>query len=104
LQIVVYIHSGFFEIGFVFTKTGPICRRFSTIVEQVINHGFRGFHGFGECVYTVSHLPIFSSTHKPLAYLFGTYYTQKRLKNKQNLFPILDSCLSSVFKGVGNKV
>jgi hypothetical protein len=57
--------------------------------------------GFGECVYVICHLPIFSSTHKPLAYLFGTYYTQKREKNKQNPFSILacpeegrrDSCL-----------
>jgi len=40
LQIVAYVNSGFFEIGFVLHKTGPICtcgraRGFSTIVEQV---------------------------------------------------------------------
>jgi len=38
----------------------------------------RGERGLGERVYAISHLPIFLSTHKPLAYLFGTYYTQKR--------------------------
>jgi len=60
--------------------------------------------GFGECVYVISHLPIFSSTHKPLAYLFDTYYTHNRQKNKQNPSSILGSCLSSVFERVANKV
>jgi len=52
-------------------------------------------------LYAVSHLPIFSilrsstttkdesSTHKPSAYLFRPYYTQKQQKNKQNSFSAL---------------
>jgi len=37
-----------------------------------------------ECVYGVSHLPIFSSTHKPLAYLLDIYYTRKAVFSQAN--------------------
>jgi hypothetical protein len=86
LQIVVYIHSGFFEIGFVLHNLVKMIAVFSALTTDYTDE-----RAFGECVYVISHLPIFSSTRKPLAYLFDTYYTEKRPKKKQNLFSILDS-------------
>jgi hypothetical protein len=73
------VHFGFTEIGFVLHKTLKMVAAFLPLTTDYTDE-----RGFGERVYVISHLPIFSSTHKPLAYLLDIYYTRKAVFSQAN--------------------
>jgi hypothetical protein len=88
--ISVYTHSAFSEIGFVLHNL------VKTVVAVLpLTTDSSDEHGLGECVYAVSHLPIFSSTHlltkRRLTFQFSLLTSNSRVFNlfvRYILYPI----------------